>query len=516
VLWAGVLATLIVVSVPRTPRAQPGELVDAAALARIRNEGLLHSQIADTLVYLTDIYGPRLTNSPQIRKAAAWASDRLREWRMDAIRQEPWGPFGRGWSSERFSAQVLSPSAWPLLAFPKAWTPGTAGAVAGDAVMVVLDAESDFAKWSGKLKGAIVLTARPLAVLPAFGALGHRHTPDELAEMERQQPLTGGSASSAGGGDFVRREMRFFAREGVLATLEPGPGVGDRGSVLVMGPDEDRAPDAPGTVPQLVVATEHYGRIARALEHNIPVRIELDVRNRFYDEPLDSFNLVAEIAGTDKKAEVVMLGAHLDSWHAGTGATDNAAGVAATMEAMRILKTSGLTLRRTVRLALWTGEEQGLLGSRAYVRQHFADPETMVVKPEHKSVSAYFNLDHGTGAIRGVFLEGNAAIGPIFRSWMAPLGDLGMTTLTARGTGDTDHVSFDEVGIPGFQFIQDPIEYFTLSHHSNMDLYERVQPDDMKQAAVIIASFVYLAANRDELLPRKPLPKPRVSLQYTR
>jgi Zn-dependent M28 family amino/carboxypeptidase len=303
--------------------------------------------------------------------------------------------------------------------------------------------------------------------------------------------------------------MEFYAREGVVAVLEPGGGRNDHGAILVSGPRELREANPTPQPPQIIVASEHYGRIARTLDKNIPVTIELNVDNRYHDETLDSFNVIAEIPGTDKADEVVMLGAHFDSWHAGTGATDNAAGSAAMLEAMRLLKFTGLTTRRTVRLALWTGEEQGLLGSRAYVKQHFADPETMQLKPEHAKLSAYFNMDNGTGAIRGVYLQSNEAVRPVFAAFMSPFENLGMTTLAIRNTGATDHVAFDEVGLPGFQFIQDPVEYSTYSHHTNMDLYERVQPQDMMKNAVIIASFVYHTANRDDRLPRKPLPPPR-------
>ena len=263
----------------------------------------------------------------------------------------------------------------------------------------------------------------------------------------------------------------------------------------------------PPTVPQVVLAVEHYNRMVRILEKNIPVTLELDVRNTFYDADLNAFNVVAEIPGAEKADELVMLGAHFDSWHSGTGATDNAAGSAVMMEAMRILKTSGLRLRRTVRIALWTGEEEGLLGSRAYVDEHFANRQTMETRPAHAKLTGYFNVDNGTGAIRGVYLQGNEAIAPIFKAWMAPFENLRMTTLTIRNTGGTDHLSFDAVGLPGFQFIQDPIEYDTRTHHSNMDVYDRIQAADMIQNAVIVAAFVYQAANRDALLPRKPMPK---------
>ena len=303
--------------------------------------------------------------------------------------------------------------------------------------------------------------------------------------------------------------MAFYAQEGVVAVLEPGTGRNDHGAILVQGPSQNRDPKEPLTAAQIVVASEHYNRIARLLERDMRVTIELNVQNRFVDDTLEAFNVIAEIPGTDRADEIVMLGAHFDSWHAGTGATDNAAGSAAMMEAMRILKATGVRMRRTVRLALWTGEEQGLLGSRAYVKQQFGDRVTMQLKPAHAKLSAYFNHDNGTGAIRGVYLQGNEAVRPIFAAWMEPLRSLGMTTLTIRNTGGTDHLPFDEVGLPGFQFIQDPVEYSTYSHHTNMDVYDRIQAQDMMKNAVIIASFVYHAANRDALLPRKALPRPR-------
>jgi carboxypeptidase Q len=378
----------------------------------------------------------------------------------------------------------------------------------------VLTSDADLAGWTGKLRGKIVLIARNPDVRAQLTPLGRRLTDAELQDLQGQ-PVTATRARGgrAGGArpesNFTYRLMQFFAREGVVATLEPGTGRSDHGAILVSNaPRQYRDGNDPATVPQLIVATEHYNRIARLLDSNMPVRLELTIANRFHDGG-DAFNVLAEIPGTDKADEVVMLGAHFDSWHAGTGATDNASGSAAMMEAMRILKTSGLTLRRTVRLALWTGEEQGLLGSRAYVKQQFGEPDTMRLLPGHARLSAYFNMDNGTGAIRGVYLQGNEAVRPAFAAWMEPFRALGMTTLTIRGTGGTDHLAFDEVGLPGFQFVQDPIEYGTHSHHTNMDVYDRIQPEDMLKNSVIIASFVYHAANRDERLPRKPLPQPR-------
>jgi carboxypeptidase Q len=282
---------------------------------------------------------------------------------------------------------------------------------------------------------------------------------------------------------------------------------GDGGTLFVQG-GGSRDPKDPPSPAQVVVAVEHYGRIARTLEKNIPVTLQMDIDNRFYDDDLNAFNVVAEIPGTDKADEVVMLGAHFDSWHTGTGATDNAAGSVVMMEAMRLLKVSGVPLRRTVRIGLWGGEEQGLLGSKEYVKAHYGDPATMQLKPEHTTLAGYFNVDNGTGAIRGVYLQGNEAVAPIFQAWMEPFRNLGMSTLTIRNTGGTDHLSYDAVGLPGFQFIQDDVEYDSRTHHSNMDVYERIQANDMMRNAVIVASFAYNSANRDEKLPRKPLPKP--------
>jgi carboxypeptidase Q len=511
-LRAGALAALVLTIAAAEPWAQGHERIDLDAIYRIKDEGFQRSQVMDTLGYLTDVHGPRLTNSPNIRRAADWATKRLSEWGIANARQETWGPFGRGWSNEKFTANVVSPQPFPLIAFSKAWAPGTNGVVTADAILTVVEEDEDFKQWAGKLKGKIVLPVKPVAVKALFDPTARRFTDNDLSDMEAQ-PIDperrSGPPNFQAAQQRTRRRMEFFAREGVVAVLEPGNGRNDHGAILVTGPRDLRDAKAAPQPPQVVIATEHYGRIARTLEKSIPVKIELNVQNRYHDETLDSFNIVGEIPGTDKADEVVMLGAHFDSWHTGTGATDNASGSAAMMEAIRILKTTGVKMRRTVRLALWTGEEQGLLGARAYVKQQFADPDTMQLKPGHATLAGYFNMDNGTGAIRGVYLQGNEAIRPVFSSWMAPFRNIGMTTLTIRNTGSTDHVAFDEVGLPGFQFIQDPVEYGSHSHHTNMDLYERIQPEDMMKNAVIIASFVYHAANRDELLPRKMLPKPR-------
>jgi Zn-dependent M28 family amino/carboxypeptidase len=315
--------------------------------------------------------------------------------------------------------------------------------------------------------------------------------------------------------EALRKRMQFLKDEGAVAIIDEGR-TGDGGTVFVGGvtPRDPKDPNYVA-IPQLTIAAEHYGRIARTLEKDIPVTLELNVKNTFNEADPNSFTIVGEIPGTDLADEVVMIGGHFDSWHTGTGATDNAAGCAVMMEVTRILKATGLKPRRTIRIGLWSGEEQGLLGSRAYVKDHFADRETMQLKPEHAKVSSYFNVDNGTGAIRGVYLQGNEAVAPIFSAWMTPFKSLGMTTLSVRNTGGTDHLSFDAVGLPGFQFIQDEVEYDTRTHHSNMDVYERIQPTDMMNNAVIVASFAYHAANRDEKLPRKPLPKPQPSPRTT-
>lgn len=342
-----------------------------------------------------------------------------------------------------------------------------------------------------------------------FDAPGHRFTGTELETMAEQpdpsRPANAFTPLTREQIEFQKRRMQFFLDEGVAALLEPGRG--DGGTIFVGDGRIRDARELP-VAPQVVVAVEHYNRIARTLAKGVPVTLEMTIQSTFHTTDLNSFNIVAEIPGTDKADEIVMLGAHFDSWHSGTGATDNAAGSAVMMEAARILKASGLKMRRTVRLALWTGEEQGLLGSRAYAKEHFGDKMTMALKPEQAKIAGYFNVDNGTGEIRGVYLQSNEAVAPIFSAWMEPFKNLGMTTLTIRNTGGTDHLAFDEVGLPGFQFIQDPVEYETRTHHSNMDVYDRIQAADMMQNAVIVASFVYQTANRDSMLPRKPLPKP--------
>jgi carboxypeptidase Q len=482
---------------------------DASVISKFEDESSQNSHIMEVMGYLTDVYGPRLTNSPSIREAGDYAVKTLSAWGLANVHEETWGPFGRGWSNEFFEANEIAPRHFPLIAYPKAWTPGTNGPITADAIYARIEKEEDFAFYRGRLRGLIVLTAPMRAVEAQFDAPAHRFTDQDLADLAQPRPPQPPPDKETR--DRLRRQqefntklVKFLTDEGAAAWLELAPH--DGGTLTVMS-GGSRDPKDPPVLPRVAVDIEHYGRILRTLEKNIPVTLRIEIANKFYDDTQDSFNIVAEIPGTDKPDEVVMLGAHFDSWASGTGATDNAAGSAVVMEAMRILKTSNAKMRRTVRLALWTGEEEGLLGSRAYVRENFGDRNTMDLQPGHAKLSAYYNVDNGTGKIRGIYLQGNEAVRPIFEKWMEPFKAEGMTTLSARGTGGTDHVSFDEVGLPGFQFIQDPIEYETRTHHTNMDVYERIQAADLKQMAVIVASFVYMTANADQILPRKPMPK---------
>jgi len=487
---------------------QSQEPVNLDAIYAIKAEGLQRSQVMDIASYLTDVHGPRVTGTPAIKAAADWTIEKMKSWGLANTALEDWGTFGRGWTNDRFVAHLIAPRRMPLIGHPKAWTPGTGGPRQGDVAMAVLATDADLETFRGQLRGKYVLTAAEREVAALFAAPAVRHSDADLDALARQPvtPPRRSRPAAANAAEFNRKRMEFLLNEGVLATIEPGRG--DGGTVFVQSGGSRNASD-PQSVPQIVLAVEHYNQLVRILDRKIPVRLELDVANTFHDQTQTAFNVVGEIPGTDRADELVMIGAHFDSWHAGTGATDNASGSAVMLEAMRILKATGLPLRRTVRIALWTGEEQGLLGSRAYVDTHFVERSTMTLRPGHSKLSAYFNMDNGTGAFRGIYLQGNERLAPVFRAWMEPFENMGMTTLSIRNTGGTDHVAFDEGGLPGFQFIQDWVEYNSRTHHSSMDVYDRLQAADLMQNAVIVASFVYHAANRDELLPRKPLPAAR-------
>lgn len=506
-------------------RAASEEPVDLATIQKLRTEERTHSKVMDTLFYLTDVYGPRLTNSPAFFAAADWIIRQLNDGGISA-RKETWGPFGRSWRFTRFSASMVAPQYMPFIGFPLAWSASTLEPVTTDVIITKVYTEADFAQYRGKLKGKIVLNMPPVPVELDTKPLATRYSPEELTELDRFQETAPERRSAArlrlpeawqklSPSELIEARKRvntFFASEQVTGVLSPST-IGEDGTVFgtYAGTRDANDPVAP---PSIVLAAEHYNRLYRLLQHNIAVRVNLDVRTDFLP-PQDSINVIAEIPGGSKKDEVVMLGAHLDSWHGATGATDNAAGSAVMIEAIRLLKTLQLKMDRTVRLALWGGEEEGLLGSKAYVKEHFADPATMELKPEHAKLDVYFNLDNGSGRIRGVYLQGNDMCRPIFQEWLKPFHDMEADTLTSRDTGSTDHVSFDAVGLPGFQFIQDELEYSTVTHHSNMDSYDHVSEPDLKQAATIVAAFVYLAANRPDMLPRKPLPPPRPAPSVT-
>jgi carboxypeptidase Q len=505
------------------------EKVDLETMGRIRYEGFHDSKVMDFATGLMDTIGERLTGSPNMKRANEWTRDQLTAMGLSNAHLESWGPFGRGWANQYVNVRMTSPDVVTLLAYPKAWTPGTNGVVQGKCVRATIDDRKDFDKYKGKLAGMIVILGADAEVKPITEPPYKRLSDDDLAKLaDYQIPADRPGFRFA---DFIKRQQfikdlnQFFADEKVLAVIDHSRGTAGGGTVFVQSGGSYK-PGETTTVPQLTMASEHWTRIARLLQQKKDVSLELNVSSAFYDDDAMQYDTIAEIPGTDKKDELVMLGAHLDSWHAGTGATDNGAGTIVMMEAVRILKALDLKPRRTIRIGLWSGEEEGLLGSQGYVQNHFGarppmdDPGMkgmptllrreagdVTVKPEQAKVSAYFNVDNGSGKIRGVHLQENEAVAPIFEAWMKPFKDLGMTTLTMRNTGGTDHLSFDAVGIPGFQFIQDPIEYETRTHHSNMDVYDRLQPDDLKQIAVIVAGFVYDAAMRDQMLPRKPIEK---------
>ena len=495
------------------------EKLDFATLGRIRDEGLARSQVMDHVSWLSDVYGPRLTGSPAILEASDWAMKKFTEWGLVNVHRERWA-FGKGWSLVRFSAHLVEPQVQPLIAFPHEWSSGTKGPVTAEVTRVQIATEADFARYRGKLSGKIVLTQPARAVRMLEGPIILRMGEKEIAEAETT-PVPAAGAGRGNQDTFRRKLDEFYAGEGVVAVFDRGGNSDmaaggsdmtwqqqhpDGGTIFPTGSGA-RDANAGKAVPEITLAVEHYNRMLRVLDKGLPVKVELNVEVKFYDEGQpNGFNTIADIPGSDLASEVVMLGAHFDSHPYATGATDNATGSAAMMEAARILKAIGARPRRTIRVALWGGEEQGLLGSRAYVRDHFADVDTMALKPEHAKLAAYFNSDNGTGKVRGIWLQGNMAARPIFEAWMAPLHDLGVATIGPRSVSQTDHVSFDNVGLPAFQFLVDRLEYNSRTHHSNMDTFDRVQRDDMVQQATVIAVFAYNAATRDEKLPRKALP----------
>jgi carboxypeptidase Q len=528
------------------------ETLDLNMYQRIRNEGLNNSHVMEFAGALTDDIGARLTGSPEVMKANEWVRDTLTKIGLENAHLEDWGEFGMGWQQLNTWARMVRPDTAVLILQATPWSSSTHGAdgavgpATGDVVYVSIQSEKDFDEYKGKLAGKVVLFGAMRPAPPVDKALFERYTDEQLAEIAQYEV-----SPNAGVSPEMRERMRmyvqrgqlmdkiaqFFADEKVAAVIEPsrdaanGGGSGgtffdDNGATLGRRP---YLADHKVNVPVAVAAIESYGRLYRLTQAHVPVAVQIDVETNFTGDHVHGYDTIAEIPGTDPKLkdQVVMLGGHLDSWIAGTGATDNGAGTIVAMEAVRILKAVGVKPRRTIRIALWTGEEQGIFGSRGYCRDHFGSAKLstapdqvnlpdylrravgpLEVKPEQKLISAYFNVDNGSGKIRGIYTQGNAAIAPIFAQWIAPLKDLGVTTISLRNTGGTDHLSFDAVGIPGFQFIQDSLDYESRTHHSNQDVYERLQPADLKQIATVEAIFVYNAAMRDQMLPRKPLPAP--------
>ncbi len=484
-----------------------GEPVDLDMVHRIRQEGLKNSHIRDISFHLTDVIGPRLSGSTGLGNAYRWTSEKFEEWDLSNVDVAPWGEFGRGWDNERFYIAMTEPYYQHLVAVPRAWTRGTDSLVVARPVLVNIQNDDDFERFRGKLEGRVVVT--PVTSEPelSFQPLASRWEDDALEDLAMYPDVRSpayGRPQRQPSDWFTQRAlsqriMQFFEDEGVLAMLNAS---GTFGAVRSHGRGYDVNTE-PG-LPQVDMTFEHYGRIVRLLEAGIEVELELDIRNRFLYDDLMGYNVLAEIPGTDRnlRDEVVIIGGHLDSWHAGTGGNDNAAGVAVMMEVMRILKKLEIQPRRTIRIALWGAEEQGLHGSRNYVREHYFDPADGGKKPAYDKFSAYYNVDNGSGKIRGIYLQENDALRPIFEAWFEPLADLGVSTVTLRRTGSTDHVAFDNAGLPGFQFIQDRLDY-GRGYHTNMDTFERMHLGDMMQAATVVAVLVYHTAMRDEKLPRK-------------
>jgi carboxypeptidase Q len=537
---------LIIFAAMLTPAMVLGQTAAAAedAVARIKDEGMNRSQAMATIRYLTDVIGPRLTNSPGQRRANQWTKQQLEKWGLKNALVDPWGEFGRGWELKRFSAMVTAgEQTTAFRAYPKAWSPSTNGPVTSDVIYVDATDEAGLAKYKGKLKGAIVLTAPERAVSDIFTPTASRQTDKALADFENAKPAGPPSTPPApteqqrAAQEFNYKKTKMYFDEGAAVLIDSGFGT-DAGTIRVMGASLPPVPPgtppnfslrvasktAPATIPQLVAELEQYNRLVRLIKQGVPVKMTVDLAAQFYEDDLKGYNTIAEIPGSDPnlKDEVVMVGAHLDSWHAGTGATDNGAGSTVAMEAIRIIQASGLKPRRTIRIGLWTGEEQGLLGSRGYVGKNLgtigdgSDADAfkalggqqvpITKKSAHDKFAAYYNLDNGTGQIRGIYLQGNEQLRSTFKDWLMPFKEWGATTVTISNTGGTDHLGFDALGLPGFQFIQDPIEYFTRSWHTTQDVSDRILEEDLKRSAVIMATFAYNSAMTDQKLPRKDSP----------
>ncbi len=530
------VALVLVSSIAFSQASRP--FVDTTAIAAIKDEALKHSEVMQTLSYLTDVYGPRLTWSPEYKQAAQWASGKLKEWGLQDVHFENWAPLGKGWTLKKFSAQVLGPRAFPLIAYPKAWSPSTDGPVRGELVYFKVGSESEFDKFKGKMKDAIVLLDPPRPLRAHFQPDATRFTDSALVRYANADMPVGQAMPDSSVMQYYVKMMQFSAKKLAFCQKEGAAVIinnasGDDGTVFTQEASSAYVPQglsdlfspttsaygekAPAVVPQVSIATEDYNRIMRMIDKGEKVSAEINLEVSM-TKPDSAFNIIAEIPGTDLKDEIVMIGAHFDSWHAGTGATDNGTGSAVCMEAVRILQKLGMKPRRTIRIGLWGGEEQGLFGSRAYVGRHLAEQDGDFLsvmmgrggpirkKAGFDKFSVYFNNDNGTGKVRGVWMQGNEMVRPIFREWLAKYNDPTAQTLSLSNTSGTDHLSYDGVGLPGFQFIQDPIDYNVRTHHSNEDVWDRAQDGDLKQASAIMAIFAYNAAMQPEKFPRKVTP----------
>jgi carboxypeptidase Q len=516
-------------------QGQDADKVDLAALTQIKNEAFQHSQVMENLFYISEVYGPRVNNSRNHRAAAEWAMNRMKEWGLQNVHLEKWGPFGDGWQIKKYYGALETPAYASLIGFPLAWTPGTNGSITAEAVLAPLHSQEDFAKYKGKLKGKIVLIFDPRELTLHTEAEAKRLTDAEVQERTKTPdpshmgfffPMRAGTvpprpgeytpstlSTAAPSGRVLRNQVNaFLKQEGVAVALTPGYN-GDGGTIFASyGGSQD--PKDPVGAPMAAITPEQYNRICRLLEHGITPKLTFDIETEYQRDDLMGFNVVGEIPGTSKSDEVVMVGGHFDSWQGGTGATDNGTGSAVAMEAVRILAAMHKPMARTVRVALWGGEEEGLYGSLAYVQQHFAPRDTMKKTPEYDKLDVYFNDDSGSGKFRAVSALGNAQLAAIFESWIMPIKDLGiesvvgLTSGPTREPGGTDSTSFSWIGLDGIGFMQDPLEYGSRTHHSNMDLYDRVQKGDVMQGAMIEAWFAYNAATRAEMLPRIETPAP--------
>ncbi len=483
------------------------EKVDLQIMQRIRQEGMQNSKVMEYMSWLCDVYAPRLAASEQYRKAGEWTVAKLKELGLENAKMEPMGTLGRGWELKKFYGAMTSPQYMPLIAYPEAWTSGTNGLIKGSPILLDVKKAEDLEKYKGKLKGAIILTQGEKEVPLSLKPDASRYTDDELKKLEAapemgaRNPFGNRMEEYLSRMDLQQKIAKFLREEGASVLLKPSEG--NFGTLFVSSGGSRSNNDMP--LPSIVVSVEQYNRIVRILQKNIPVSMEFEVEANFVKSDSLGYNIVAEIPGTDKnlKEEIVMLGGHFDTWHAGTGGTDNSAGCSVALEAVRILKALGIKPKRTIRIAMWDAEEVGLIGSRNYVKNHFFDREKKEKKPEYDKLSAYFNYDNGSGKIRGIYTQGNLEVAEIFTEWLKPFHDLGATTVTTRNTGGTDHQSFDGVGLPGFQFIQDELHYDTRTHHTNMDVYDSTQKGDLMQSAIIMAAFVYNTATRDSKLPRK-------------